>query len=227
LLAEGVTKMKYPCGASVFISPTNLKMKFILATKEYMTQIFDEEGRVHPATVLSAGPNTVTQVKTVEKDGYSAVQLGCGERKESRVNKAQRPKGLFKYMREYRAPKNEENTLENGAIITVDTAFAIGDKVEVSGLSKAKGFQGVVKRHGFHGGPRTHGQKHNERSPGSIGGGLRCRVPKGKKMAGRMGGTRISVKNLTIVGIDKEKNQLIVEGAVPGRRGTLIEVRGL
>jgi large subunit ribosomal protein L3 len=202
-------------------------MKFILATKECMTQIFDEEGRVHPATILSAGPNTVTQVKTTEKDGYNAVQVAYGERKEKRVNNAQKPKGLFHFMREYRAEEGENLNLETGAVITVDEAFAVGDKIVVSGLSKAKGFQGVVKRHGFHGGPRTHGQKHNERSPGSIGGGLRCRVPKGKKMGGRMGGVRISVKNLTVVGINKEKNQLIVEGAVPGRRGTLIEVRGL
>lgn len=198
-----------------------------MATKEYMTQVYDEEGRVHPATVLSAGPNTVTQVKTSERDGYSAVQLGFGERKEKRVHKAQRSKGLHRYMREYRASDNEELSLEPGATVTVDTVFSVGDKVVVSGTSKAKGFQGVVKRHGFHGGPRTHGQKHNERSPGSIGGGLRNRVPKGMRMAGRMGGTRATVKNLTIVGVNKEKNQLLVEGAVPGRRGTLIEVRGI
>lgn len=203
------------------------KMKFLLATKEYMTQIFDEEGRVHPATVLTAGPNTVTQVKTSEKDGYNAVQVAFGERKEKRVNKAQQPKGLFHYMREYRAKNDETLSVEEGAVITVDEAFAVGDKITVSGISKAKGFQGVVKRHNFAGGPRTHGQKHTERSPGSIGGGLRNRVPKGMKMGGRMGGRRISVKNLTVVGINKEKNQLIVEGAIPGRTGTLIEIRGL
>jgi len=202
-------------------------MKYILATKEYMTQVFDEDGRVHPATVLVAGPNTVTQVKTDEKDGYKAVQVGFGERKEKRVNKAQRPKGLFRYFREYRVKDGEDVSLEPGAVITVDEAFEIGDKVAVAGISKAKGFQGVVKRHGFAGGPRTHGQKHNERSPGSIGGGLRNRVPKGMRMAGRMGGTRVSVKNLQVVGVDKEKNQLIVRGAIPGRKGTLIEVRGL
>jgi large subunit ribosomal protein L3 len=201
-------------------------VKYILATKEHMTQVFDEEGRVHPATVLAAGPNTVTQVKTDEKDGYKAVQLGFGEKKEKRVNKAQRPKGLFRYFREYRPKDGEDLSVEQGAVITVDEAFEVGDKVAVAGISKAKGFQGVVKRHGFHGGPRTHGQKHNERSPGSIGGGLRTRVPKGMRMAGRMGGRRVSVKNLTVVGIDKEKNQLIVRGAIPGRKGTLIEVRG-
>ena len=192
-----------------------------------MTQVFDEEGRVHPATVLDAGPNTVTQVKTAEKDGYSAVQVGFMDRKEKRVNKAQKPKGLFRYFREYRFKNGEDANVEAGKVITVDEAFEIGDKIAVSGLSKAKGFQGVVKRHNFAGGPRTHGQKHTERSAGSIGGGLRNRVPKGMRMAGRMGGRRVSVKNLTVVGIDKENNKLIVEGAVPGRRGTLIEVRGV
>jgi large subunit ribosomal protein L3 len=202
-------------------------MKFILATKEYMTQIFDEAGNVHSATVLTATPNTVTQIKTADKDGYSAVQLATRDAKEKHVNKAQRPKGLFRYMGEYRAKDGEQLSVEQGAVVTVDTAFSVGDKVVVSGISKAKGFQGVVKRHGFAGGPRTHGQAHNERFPGSIGGGLRTRVPKGMRMAGRMGGRRITVSNLTVIGVDKEKNQLIVEGAVPGRRGTLIEVRGV
>jgi len=192
-----------------------------------MTQIFDEEGRVHPVTILSAGPNTVTQVKTAEKDGYNAVQFGYGERKEKKVNKAQKSKGAFHYFREYRPKNDEVVSLETGKVVTVDETFTVGDKIIISGVTKAKGFQGVVKRHGFAGGPRTHGQKHNERFPGSIGGGLRCRVPKGKRMGGRAGGVRISVKNLTVLGIDKEKNQLIVEGAVPGRRGTLIEVRGM
>lgn len=202
-------------------------MKFILATKEYMTQVFDEEGRVHVATVLTAGPNTVTQVKTKEKDGYTAMQIGFLNRKESRVNKAQQPKGLFRYFREYRTKEDEASAHEKGKVITVDEAFTVGDKVMVSGVSKGKGFQGVVKRHNFAGGPRTHGQAHTERSPGSIGGGLRKRVPKGMRMAGRMGAERVTVKNLKVIGVDKEKNQLIVEGAIPGRRGTLIEVRGI
>jgi large subunit ribosomal protein L3 len=202
-------------------------MKFILATKQYMTQVFDEEGRVHPVTVLTAGPVTVTQVKKSETDGYDALQFGFMDRKEKRVNKAQRPKGNYRYFREFRPENGEAVALEEGKILTVDEAFEIGDKIVVSGVSKAKGFQGVVKRHNFAGGPRTHGQKHTERSPGSIGGGLRNRVPKNMKMAGRTGGRRVSVKNLTVVAIGKEKNQLIVEGAIPGRRGTLIEVRGV
>jgi large subunit ribosomal protein L3 len=109
---------------------------------------------------------------------------------------------------------------------TLDASvFAPGDVVQVAGISKGKGFQGVVKRHGFAGGPRTHGQKHSEREPGSIGGGLRTRVPKGMRMAGRMGGERISVKNLTVVAVDKDKNQIMIEGAVPGRRGTIVEIK--
>ena len=118
---------------------------------------------------------------------------------------------------------NEE--IKEGDLITVGV-FSKGDVVTVSGVSKSKGFQGVVKRHGFHGGPRSHGQKHSEREPGSIGGGLRNKVPKGMRMAGRTGGERITIKNLEIIGVDGENNQLIVKGAIPGRRGTLIEIIG-
>ncbi len=200
-------------------------MKFLLAKKEYMTQIYDEEGRVHPTTVLSVGENTVTQVKTKETDGYSAVQIGYGLKKEKHVNKAQQSKGLYRTYREYRT-EGEASVPEQGAVLAVADVFSVGDTVIVSGTSKAKGFQGVVKRHGFAGGPRTHGQKHGERQTGSIGGGLRARVPKGKRMAGRMGGVRITVKNLTVVRVDVEKNLLYLEGAVPGIPGTLIEVRG-
>ena len=200
-------------------------MKFLLATKEYMTQIFDAEGVVHPATVLAVAPNTVTQVKTVEKDGYAAVQLGCGTKRASLVHKAQQPKGMHRYYREYR-PKAGVVSCDVGAVVSVADAFAVGDSVSVSGISKAKGFQGVVKRHGFSGGPRTHGQKHNERAPGSIGGGLRARVPKGMRMAGRAGGRTATVKNLKVVAVDIERNLLYIGGAVPGRPGTLIEVRG-
>lgn len=201
-------------------------MKFLLATKEYMTQIYDADGTVHPATVLATGANVVTQVKTKALDGYNAVQFGFGVRKKSRTNKAQLSKGTFQYYREYRADEGEEIPVEGGATLTVGDVFSVGDVVTVSGNSKAKGFQGVVKRHDFAGGPRTHGQKHNERFPGSIGGGLRRRVPKGMRMAGRMGGTTITVKNLKVVAVDVDKNLLYVEGAVPGRRGTLITVQG-
>ena len=199
-------------------------MKFALGTKEMMTQIFDEEGVCHPATVLSAGNLTVTQVKTTESDGYNAIQVGFGEQKESRINKAQRAKGNFRVLKEVRV--DDAPTVAVGDTISLADIFAVGDKVAVSGLSKGKGFQGVVKRYNFKGGPRTHGQKHNERSGGSIGAKGPARVFKGRKMPGRMGHERVTVKNLKVLAIDSDKQHLIVEGAVPGRRGTLIEVRG-
>lgn len=197
-------------------------MKFILATKEYMTQVFDEAGTVHPSTVLCAGPVTVTQVKSKDKDGYEALQVGFGTRREKRINKAQRPKGSFKVLREFRGGS------ERGVGDSIDVSvFAPGDVVTVSALSKGKGFQGVVKRHGFHGGPRSHGQKHSEREPGSIGATNLQRVLKGMRMAGRTGGERISVKKLKVLQVDPIQNMLVVRGAVPGRRGTLVEIRSI
>lgn len=186
-----------------------------------MAQIFDAEGRVHPVTVIHIPRNLVTQVKTVEKDGYSAIQLGVGERKEKNVAKPQRTKGAFKAFREFRDAPGEAGALIEAGV------FAEGDTVTVSALSKAKGFQGVVKRHGFGGGRRTHGQKHSEREPGSIGGGpgrAGGRVVKGMRMAGRMGGNRVTVKNLSIVKVDAARGELFIRGAVPGRKGTLVEV---
>lgn len=203
------------------------EMKFMLGTKGRMTQVFDADGRVHPATLISAGPLTVTQVKGDEGDGYTAVQVGFGERAEKNVNKAQRGHmkdlGLFRFLREFRAL----GTFQRGDTIDV-TTFAPGDTVTVSATSKGKGFQGVVKRHGFKGGPRTHGQKHTERAPGSIGGGGRAggRVVKGMRMAGRMGGDRVTVQNLKVLQVDKETNTLVLSGAVPGRPGTLVEIVG-
>ena len=189
-----------------------------------MVQCFDTDGTVIPATVISAGPIVVTQVKTAEKDGYQALQMAFLEQKKERATKAHLghvKTGAFKHLREFRT----NDALALGDTVTVDT-FAKGDVVTVSGLSKGKGFQGVVKRHGFAGGPRTHGQKHSEREPGSISGGLRARVPKGMRMAGRTGGDRITVKNLKIVDVDTANNQLIIKGAIPGRRGTLVEIVG-
>lgn len=205
-------------------------MKFILGEKQNMTQIFDEDGKVHPVTLVNAGPMTVVQIKTKEKDGYGAVQYGYGARNEKNVSKAvlghTKAQGIFRYLREERLKGDTKASVNLGDTIDV-SAFAVGDKVEVSGLSKGKGFQGVIKRHGFKGGPRSHGQKHSEREPGSIGGGGRAggRVAKGMRMAGRMGADRITVKNLKVVAIDADKNQIFVEGAVPGRRGTLIELK--
>ncbi len=205
------------------------EMKFILGTKEYMTQVFTDKGGVVPVTVLSAGPVVVTQVKTAEKDGYGALQVGYGVKREALVAKAQRGHtkdlGSFRYFREVRSADGAVPAAKVGDTFNA-SVFAEGDHVSVSAISKGKGFQGVVKRHGFAGGRRTHGQKHSEREPGSIGGGARAggRVAKNMRMAGRMGGDRVTVKNLTVVRVDAEKNELYLSGAVPGRRGTLVEV---
>lgn len=203
-------------------------MKFILATKEKMTRVFAEDGRAYAATILAADPVVVTQVKTKDgKDGYVAVQIGMGERRTKNVSKAvlghTKGKG-YEAIREFHGAE--------GAAVddTIDAAvFAVGDIVQVSGLTKGKGFAGVVKRHGFHGGPRSHGQKHTERAPGSIGGSngrAGGRVAKGMKMAGRMGSDRVTVTNLRVLAVDAQAGEIIVSGAVPGRRGTLLEVVG-
>jgi len=203
-------------------------MKFILGTKVNMTQIFDEKGIVNPTTVIKAGPLIVTALKTVKTDGYNAVQVGFGARAEKNVNKAQKGQmggANFMYLREFRT--EGEPTVAVGDTIELST-FAAGDKVTVSSISKGKGFQGGVKRYGFKGGPRSHGQKHSEREPGSLGGGGRDggRVAKGKRMAGRMGGDRITTKGLTVVSVKPETGEMFVRGSVPGRRGTLVEVNG-
>ncbi len=215
-------------------------MKFILGKKQHMMQCFQEDGTVVPATVISAGPLVVTQVKSPDVDGYTAVQVAFEEQKTSRATKAhlghvakaiegepastevsQGGEKAYKHLREFR----DIEDIKEGDQITVNV-FKVGDQITVSGVSKSKGFQGVVKRHGFHGGPRSHGQKHSEREPGSIGGGLRNKVPKGMRMGGRMGGDRITVKNLEVIGVDIENNQLLIKGAIPGRRGTLVEIIG-
>lgn len=201
-------------------------MKFILGTKENMTQYFSPEGVAVPVTILSAGPVTVTKIFSKEKDGYDSVQVGFGTQKKERVTKgrAGAMKGAFyKHLKEFRLKNGETADVKEGDNIDV-SVFSEGDKLVVSSVSKGKGFQGVVKRHGFSGGPRTHGQKHSEREAGSIGGGLRTHVPKGMRMAGRMGSDRITQKNLKVVFIDKENNIMLVKGAVSGRRGTLVEI---
>ena len=210
--------------ARIFL-PLPTTMKFILARKERMTQIFDEKGVVHAGTILKAGPSTVTQVKTADgKDGYAAVQLGFDAARPERVNKAQRAAKAFKVLREFRV----ENPADFAAGSTIDlSAFAVGDEVTVAGTSKGKGFQGVVKRHGFHGGRRTHGQKHSEREPGSIGGGpgrAGGRVTLGMRMAGRMGSDRVTVKGLRVLHVDPSAGEIIISGAVPGTKGTVVEI---
>jgi large subunit ribosomal protein L3 len=200
-------------------------MRFILGEKLGMSQIFDADGAVIPVTLIYAAPNTVLQVKTKEKDGYEAVQLGFGERKSKNIKKPQRGHfknlGNFRFLKEFRT-KNAE--FSRGDKIDV-SIFKEGDTIRVSGISKAKGFQGVVKRHGFHGAPATHGTKHAHREPGSIGATWPQRVVKGRRMAGRMGGERVTVRNLKIAKVDVENNLLMIKGAVPGRRGTLLEIR--
>ena len=186
-------------------------MKFILGTKENMAEYFSEDGAVVPVTIVSVSPVIVTRIFNKENDSYDAVQVSFGKEKK-------------KKFKEFRLKTTDAVSLKEGDSIDV-SAFAPGDRVEVSSISKGKGFQGVVKRHSFHGGPRSHGQKHSEREPGSIGGGLRTHVPKGMRMAGRMGGNRITQKNLQVVFVDKENNLMLLKGAIAGRRGTLVEIK--
>lgn len=203
-------------------------MKFLLAKKVNMTQVFDETGATYPVTVLSATPSTVTAVKDMARDGYKAVQLGFGTKREKNITQAElgHMKGAkHATLREHRL-KDEDSTPEVGDVIDL-SIFEEGDIVSVTATSKGKGFQGVVKRHGFKGGRRSHGQKHSEREPGSIGGGARegGRVARGLRMAGRMGGDRVTVSNLKVIKILPETNEIMVYGAVPGRKGTLVEIK--
>ncbi len=204
-------------------------MKFIIGTKDRMTQVFDANGVCHPATILRVEKATVTKVKTTATDGYDAVQLATGSQKSHRIAKAQQ--GQFSgaaIVREFRPKTSYGESVPGDMAVgaTIDASvFAPGDTVTVSAVSKGKGFQGVVKRHGFGGGRRSHGQKHSEREPGSIGATGFKRVIKGLRMAGRMGGERITVKNLTILQVNPAENLLLVKGAIPGRPGTLVEVR--
>lgn len=202
-------------------------MKFILGTKVNMTQFFKEDGAVVPATIVSVPKSVVTQVKTVDTDGYNAIQIASGERKEKNIAKAQlghfNGKGNFRFIKEFRLKEEETSDLKVGDELNADI-FEVGDIVAVSGTSKGKGFQGGVKRHGFKGSPTSHGHRHDTRKPGSIGATGPQRVFKGTRMAGRMGSDRISVKNLEIVAVDTKNNQLLVKGALPGKRGTMLEI---
>ncbi|MEK7588741.1 MAG: 50S ribosomal protein L3 [Patescibacteria group bacterium] len=201
-------------------------MKFILGVKQNMMEYFTEDGVVTPVTIINAGPTVVTQVKTKATDGYNAVQVGFGTKGAKNISKAVKGHlkdlGNFRFIKEFRL--KEEPTYKVGDTMNVADVFAVGDKLQVSSTSKGKGFQGVVKRHGFHGGPRSHGQKHSEREAGSIGGGLRTHVPKGMRMAGRMGSDRITQKNLKVVFLDQENNTMLIKGAIPGVRGSLVEI---
>lgn len=197
-------------------------MKFILGTKIGMSQIFDKEGNVIPVTLIEAGPCQITQIKTKDKDGYEAVQLGFIVKKK-RIKKTEKGKE-FRYIREFpifndQFSMKKEDKIDAGI-------FQEGDAVKISGISKGKGFQGVVKRWGFSGRGATHGVKHEHRTGGSVGTSFPEHVAKGRKMAGRAGGERTTVKNLRIMKVDIENNLIAVKGAVPGNKGTLLEIRG-
>jgi len=226
--SDNLLSLRWWLGA-IFLFPSYTNdMKFIVGNKIGMTQIFNANGITEAATVLKVPKISVVQVKNQEKDGYDAVQIGFGERKAKNIKKPQQghTKGLgnFVGMTEFRF-KTAVGELKAGDSIE-PSVFAEGEEVAVSGVVKGRGFQGVVKRHGFAGGSRTHGQKHSEREPGAIGGGARAggRVAKGLRMAGRMGGNKITVKNLSILGVDLEQRMIYLKGAVPGARGSLIRV---
>ena len=193
-------------------------MKFILGTKQHMLTVYTEDGRAHAATIIHAEPVTVAQIKTKEKDGYVATQIGFKEIEKKNKIKKPMEKKPFRWLREF---ENGEGKAGDEINVSV---FQEGDIVKVSGISKGKGFQGAVKRWGFHGRNATHGAKHEERTLGSVGTSFPERVIKGRKMAGRMGYARATTKNLKIVIIDKENNLLAIRGAVPGRKGTLLEI---
>lgn len=195
--------------------------KFILGQKLGMSQIFGKEGKMIPVSVIEAGPCVVIQTKSSENDGYQAVQIGFGTRKKISKPLAGHLKNLgkFRHLREFKGIAD----LKVGDKISVGI-FQEGDRVKVSGVSKGKGFQGVVKRHGFSGGMASHGNKDRLRAPGSIGTSFPEHVRKGRRMAGRMGFERVTVKDVKIVKVDLENNILAVKGAVPGRRGTLLEI---
>ena len=191
-----------------------------------MAQIFREDGLAVPVTVVRAGPCTITQIRTMDKDGYEAAQLGFGEAK--RLNRPLRGHlrraGVFsKHLREFAV--DDIGPLRVGQRLTVDM-FQPGQKVDVVGTSKGKGFQGGMKRHGFAGGPRTRGQSDRARAPGSIGGGTTPgRVYKGKKMAGHMGNVRVTAKNLEVVSVDADRNLIMIKGGLPGSTKGLLMIK--
>ncbi len=202
-------------------------MKAIIGKKIGMTQIFDENGYVIPVTVIEAGPCTVAQVKSVDTDGYNAVQLGFGEVKDKHINKPE--KGHFaksklaakKHLREFRV---ETADVKVGEEVKADV-FAAGDKIDVQGTTKGKGFQGVIKRHGQSRGPMGHGSMYHRR-PGSMGStSTPGRVFKGKKLPGHMGVQTVTIQNLDVVRVDMDKNVLLVKGSVPGPKGAILKIK--
>ena len=202
--------------------------KGLIGKKIGMTQIFDEKGMVVPVTVIEAGPCVVSQVKTVETDGYNAVQLGFGEIKSNKVNKpmaghfAKANVEAKKHLREFRV--DDVQNVKVGDEVKVDT-FEQGDKVDVQGISKGKGFQGVIKRHGQHRGPMGHGSMYHRR-PGSMGStSTPGRVFKGKKLPGHMGKNTVTIQNLDVVKVDMDKNVILIKGSVPGAKGAILKIK--
>lgn len=191
-----------------------------------MSQVYGEDGTVTPVTVLEAGPVTVTQVKSAEKDGYASVQVGFGSRKAKNVAKPVlghlKDLGPFAVLKEFRTKEGAE--FERGQQITAET-FATGDVVDATGVSIGRGFAGVVKRHGFSGSPATHGHKDQHRMPGSIGAQEPQRVFKGTRMGGQMGNKQITTKNLKVVEVDAASNRMLVKGAVPGANGSIVFIQ--
>ena len=202
--------------------------KGIIAKKIGMTQIFDESGKVIPVTVVEAGPCVVAQIKTVETDGYNAVQLGFGDVKESKLNRPERGHfkkanvALKKHLREFRLDSLEG--IKVGDEIKADT-FEAGEKVDIQGKTKGKGFQGVIKRHGQSRGPMGHGSMYHRR-PGSMGStSTPGRVFKGKKLPGHMGNITVTIQNLKVVKVDLDKNCILVKGSVPGNKGAILKIK--
>lgn len=202
-------------------------MKVILGEKLEMTRVFDKKGREIPVTLVLAEPNIVTQIKTAEKDGYGAVQLGAGKKKNitksisGHLKKAKADN--LRWLKEIKLEDKENKELKIGDKITVES-FKPGDKVIATGISKGKGFQGVIKRHGFSRGPKTHGSDHH-RAPGSIGSMYPQRVWPGKKLPGHMGNDRVTTKGLEIIEVMLEKNMLAIKGAIPGPRKSLVIIK--
>lgn len=198
-------------------------MKSLLGRKIGMSQMFADNGEVIPVTLIVAEPNTALIKRTEEKDGYTAVQLAL-PKKNAKVGKGEQKSTPGALKRTYAIRREFKGEHAEGQEFTVEQ-FEVGDTVHISGHSKGKGYAGVVKRHNFKGGPASHGHRHVLRRPGSIGGRYPQHVFKGTRMAGRLGNDRVTVKNLSVVAVDKEKNVLAIRGAVPGPKGSLLEIR--
>lgn len=205
-------------------------MKGIIGKKVGMTQVFDERGDVVPVTVIEAGPCYVTQVRNEARDGYTAVQLGFGETRPRRLTRGQlghlqrNNLPALRYLREFRVRDGAPDVAE-GQQINADV-FEVGDRVDVIGKSRGRGFQGTIKRHGFRRQPKTHGQSDRERAPGSIGAGSTPgRVIKGMRMAGRMGNARVTIQNLEVVVVDADRNMIAVKGSIPGSPGGIVMLK--